>query len=47
VNTFLKIMNLDIYTNTVKEILTSLERMIDNVIDQTSPDLKSNFSCQT
>jgi len=32
---------LDIYTNTVKEIITYIENEIDEIIDQTSPELKS------
>lgn len=34
----------DIYTNTIKEIIDIIEENIDIVIDQTSPDLKSNYS---
>ena len=34
----------DIYTNTIKEIIDSIEENIDSIIDQTSPDLKSNYS---
>lgn len=37
----------DIYTNTIKEILDAIEINIDLVIDQTSPDLKSNYSNKT
>lgn len=34
----------DIYTNTIKEIIDTIEINVDMVIDQTSPDLKSNYS---
>ncbi len=37
-------MTLDIFSNTVREIVNHIEKKIDIVIDQTSPDLKSNFS---
>jgi len=37
-------MELDIYTYTLREIIESVETVIDDVIDNTSPDLKSNFS---
>lgn len=36
-------MTLDIYTSTMKEIIDMVEEKVDTVIDQTSPDLKSNF----
>jgi hypothetical protein len=34
----------DIYTNTIKEIIDTIEVNVDMIIDQTSPDLKSNYS---
>lgn len=34
----------DVYTNTVKEIIDTIEATVDVIIDQTSPDLKSNYS---
>ncbi|AYV78407.1 MAG: hypothetical protein Edafosvirus12_6 [Edafosvirus sp.] len=34
----------DMYTNTIKEIVDILEAKIDNIIEQTSPDLKSTYS---
>lgn len=34
----------NIYTSTIKEIIGSIEDVIDQIIDQTSPDLKSNYS---
>jgi hypothetical protein len=34
----------DIYTNTVKEIIDTIEVNVDLIIDQTSPDLKSSYS---
>lgn len=34
----------DTYTNTIKEIMDIMESKVDIVIDQTSPDLKSNYS---
>lgn len=37
-------MTLDIYSGTIKEILNYIENKVDEIIDQTSPDLKSNFS---
>jgi geranylgeranyl pyrophosphate synthase len=37
-------MMLDIYTTTVKEIINYIEHNVDQVIDETSPDLKSNLS---
>jgi hypothetical protein len=37
-------MTLDIFTTTIKEILTYIENKVDSVIDDTSPDLKSNYS---
>jgi hypothetical protein len=38
------VMVLDIYTSTIKEIVSYIENKVDSIIDQTSPDLKSNFS---
>ncbi len=37
-------MVLDIYTATIKEIINWIENKVDEVIDETSPDLKSNMS---
>ena len=37
-------MDYKIYTTTVKEVIDSIEANIDNIIDQSSPDLKSNYS---
>jgi len=37
-------MLLDTYTMTIKEIVGHIEIIVDDIIDQTSPDLKSNFS---
>lgn len=34
----------DVYSNTLKEILDKIEFDIDTIIEQTSPDLKSNYS---
>ena len=34
----------DIYTITIKEIVEKIELDIDTIIDLTSPDLKSNYS---
>lgn len=34
----------DIYTTTVKEILSYIEKKVDEIIEQTSPDIKSNYS---
>jgi len=39
-----KMMLLEIYTNTIKEIIDLIEENVDVIIDQTSPDLKSNYS---
>lgn len=39
-----EVMILDIYTTTIKEIMNYIEQKVDNVIDDTSPDIKSNFS---
>nr|QBK88543.1 MAG: hypothetical protein LCMiAC01_02200 [Mimivirus LCMiAC01] len=38
------VMVLDMYTNTVKEIINYIDQKVDNIIDQTSPDLKSSYS---
>lgn len=40
-------MTFDMYSSTVKEMINSMEAKVDNVIDETSPDLKSNFSKAT
>lgn len=40
-------MTFEIYTSTVKEMINSIEAKVDGVIDETSPDLKSNFSKAT
>lgn len=37
-------LNLDIFSSTVKEIVDLIEIKVDNVIDNTSPDLKSSYS---
>lgn len=37
-------MELEMYTYTLREIIDSIELVVDEVIDETSPDLKSNFS---
>lgn len=37
-------MNLDIFSSTVKEIIDMLEQKVNNVIDKTTPDLKSSYS---
>lgn len=34
----------DVYTNTIKEIIDTIEDTVDVIIEQTSPDLKSNYS---
>lgn len=34
----------DLFTNTVKEIVSYIENHVDEVVDETSPDLKSNLS---
>jgi hypothetical protein len=34
----------DMLTDTIKEIISSIEIKVDSVIDETSPDLKSNVS---
>jgi hypothetical protein len=37
-------MMIDIYTNTIKELIDNIELKVDEIIDQTSPDLKSSYS---
>jgi hypothetical protein len=37
-------MLLDTYTMTIKEIIHYIESEVEQIIDQTSPDLKSNMS---
>ena len=37
-------IKLDIYTDTIKEILRTLEEKIDVIINDTNPELKSNYS---
>jgi len=37
-------MILDLFTSTIKEILNFIEAKVDSVIEETSPDLKSNYS---
>lgn len=37
-------MKLDIYSSTIKEIINFIEAKVDNVIDDTSPDIKSSYS---
>jgi hypothetical protein len=37
-------MNLDIFTCTIKEIIDGIENKVDEIIDQTSPDIKSNMT---
>lgn len=45
---FIEIMMiLDIYTNTLSEIIDNIEENIDFIIDQTSPDIKSQCSNQS
>jgi hypothetical protein len=39
-----EVMLLDIYTSTIKEIMNYIENKVDTIIDETSPDLKSNIS---
>lgn len=36
-------MNLDIYTSTVEQIITSIDNRVENVINETNPDLASNI----
>lgn len=38
---------LDIYTNTVKEIVDLIENKVDEVIDKSSPDLKSHYTLES
>ena len=38
------VMTMDMYTSTTKEILSYIEHHVDAVVDQSSPELKSNFS---
>jgi geranylgeranyl pyrophosphate synthase len=38
---------LDIYTNTVKEIIDLIENKIDAVIDKSSPDMKSHYTLES
>ena len=37
-------MLLDIFTSTIKEVVSYIETKVDNVIDVTSPDLRSDYS---
>lgn len=37
-------MMINIYTTTIKEIIDSIETKVDEIIDETSPDIKSNCS---
>ena len=37
-------MLLDIYTTTIKEIVNNIEARVDEIIDETSPDIKSCYS---
>lgn len=37
-------MLLKIYSSTIKEILNYVQKKVDTVLDQTTPDLKSNFT---
>lgn len=37
-------MTLDIFTCTIKEVLNHIESSVDRVIEETSPDFKSNYS---
>ena len=37
-------MSLDIYTNTMKEVLDLIEEKVDSFIDSTSPELKSQYT---
>lgn len=38
------LIKLDIYTGTVKELINLLEQQVDEIIDETTPDLSSNYS---
>lgn len=40
-------ISLDIYTNTMKEIIDLMENKIDTIIDRTSPDLRSHYTLHT
>lgn len=40
-------MNINIFTNTLEEIIKEIEIKIDNVLDKTSPDIKSMCSSKT
>jgi hypothetical protein len=37
-------MLLDIFTNTIKELVDFIEFRVDEIVDETSPDLKSSYS---
>ena len=37
-------LNLDIYTNTIKEIVDIIEDKVDNIVDNSSSDIKSSYS---
>jgi hypothetical protein len=37
-------MILDIYSSTVREILSQIENQVESVVEETSPDMKSNFT---
>ena len=37
-------MTLDIYTNTIQEIMNFIEKDVDEIIDNTSPDMKSTMT---
>lgn len=39
-----EMLSKEMYSSTIKEIIDKLEIEIENIIDQTSPDLKSNYS---
>ena len=39
-----ELMTLDMFTNTIKEIINYIEHKVDMIIDETSPDLKSSCS---
>lgn len=40
-------ITLDIYTNTVKEIVDIIENQIDKIIDKSSPDMKSHYTLES
>lgn len=42
-----KAMRMNIYTGTIQEIVNKLENIIDEIIDETSPDIISNLSNMT